>query len=197
MTRAAASVADRGTENSTGTAWPDDAVEVGRIAGAWGVKGWIKVQPHADDPQGLLRARPWFVEFGGAGAATEPQRRTLAITQAKPHGEFVVAAVAELADRDAAEALRGGRVFVSRAAFPPAQRDEYYWVDLVGAAVVNRQGQPLGTVRALLDTGVHSVLCVTPAEAGREERLIPFVSAYVDAVDLDARRIVVDWALDY
>ena len=79
--------------------------------------------------------------------------------------------------------------------------DEFYWADLIGLEVVNRDGVVLGEVVGLIDTGPHSVLRVAPAGAGEgaaaEERLIPFVSAYVDTVDLAARRIVVDWGLDF
>jgi 16S rRNA processing protein RimM len=97
-------------------------------------------------------------------------------------------------DRDAAEALRGARIFVARASFPTAGEDEYYWVDLLGCAVANREGVAFGTVAELIDTGAHSVLRVVE---GENERLIPFVGAYVDTVDLAARRIVVDWGLDF
>lgn len=176
--------------------WPDDAVEVGRVAGAWGVKGWIRLQPHASDPQGLLNTAQWFVETPAAPGRAAG-RRVLSVIEARPHGDAVIASVASCADRDAAEALRGARVFVSRRTFPPPQRDEYYWVDLIGAAVVNRQGEALGSVSGLLDTGAHSVLCVAPVDASAPERLIPFVAAYVDSVDVAGRRIVVDWGLDY
>lgn len=106
----------------------------------------------------------------------------------------MVAAAQEVTDRNAAEALKGARVFVARSSFPTAGDDEYYWVDLIGCAVSNRDGAALGSVTELLDTGAHSVLRVVQGEA---ERLIPFVAAYIDSVDLEARRIVVDWGLDY
>src|SRR6185503_19060474 len=115
----------------------------------------------------------------------------------------VVAAARELADRDVARALRGARVYVARSSFPTAADDEFYWVDLIGAEVVNRAGDSLGRVTALIDTGPHSVLCVRRADAGADEsdtaaeRLIPFVAAYVDRVDTTAHRIEVDWGLDY
>lgn len=172
--------------------WPADAVEVGRVSGAWGVKGWIKVQPHATDPQALFASRRWHLE-GDGNAALPPLLR---ITEVREHGDAVVAAAQELPDRSAAEALKGARIFVSRGSFPTPGTDEFYWVDLIGLAVVNRDGAVLGTVSGLLDTGAHSVLRVAPA-AGGPERMIPFVAACIDAVDLPARRIAVDWGLDY
>ncbi|HEX6019256.1 MAG TPA: ribosome maturation factor RimM [Burkholderiaceae bacterium] len=183
-------------------AWPADAVEVARVIDAWGVKGWIKLQPFAADPQALLSTRRWYLQHAPRPAATEVPE-LLHVTQARPHGDAVIAAARELADRDAARALRGARVYVARSSFPRTAADEYYWVDLIGAEVVNRQGEPLGQVSALIDTGPHSVLCVRRPDAGSEvpdvqaERLIPFVAAYVDEVDTAARRIRVDWAADY
>lgn len=183
--------------------WPADAVEVGRVAGAWGVKGWFKVQPFSTDPQALFSSKRWFLQPPDDPAAPRPAPAALPpllrITQAREHGEFVVAAAQDVADRNAAEALRGARVFVSRASFPTPDADEYYWVDLIGLEVVNRDGVALGTVAGLVDTGPHCVLRVQPPAARREaeERLIPFVAAYVDSVDLSARRVTVDWGLDF
>lgn len=188
-------------------AWPDDAVEVGSIVAAWGVKGWIKVQPYASDPQALFSSKRWFLEpaagAGGLRPGTAALPKLLKIVQAKEHGDGIVAQAQEVDDRNAAEALRGARIFVSRQSFPTADADEFYWVDLIGLAVLNREGEALGSVVGLIDTGPHSVLRVAPPvlaegqSAQEAERLIPFVGAYVDSVSLPERRIVVDWGLDY
>jgi 16S rRNA processing protein RimM len=184
-------------------AWPDDAVEVGRIGGAWGVKGWFKVQPFATDPQALFSSKRWFLRAADEARPARPGAAALPallkIVEAKEHGDGVVARAQEVADRDGAEALRGARIFVGRSSFPTAGADEYYWVDLIGLAVLNREDQLLGSVVGLLDTGAHSVLRVLP-EGGKgeaDERLIPFVAQYIDEVDMPARRIRVDWGLDY
>jgi 16S rRNA processing protein RimM len=188
--------------------WPDDAIEVARVLDAWGVKGWIKVQPIADDPQALFSSRRWFLKAPEENGPRRPATlgrlpALLKITEAKQHGDLVVAQVRDVSDRAAAEALRGARIFVGRSSFPTAGADEYYWVDLLGLEVVNRQGEALGTVVGLIDTGAHSVLRVVPEPADKSppneqaERLIPFVSAYVDDVSLAQRRITVDWGLDY
>lgn len=186
-------------------AWPEDAVEVGRIVDAWGLQGGIKVVPFSSDPQALFSSRRWFVQPpenkpASRGAASVPA--LLHITGARSQGEVIVATVRDLPDRTAAEALRGCRVFVPRASFPSTGPDEYYWHDLIGLTVFNREGQALGVVLGLLDTGAHSVLRVVPAGADaaaspQGERLIPFVAAYIDGVDPAERRINVDWGLDY
>jgi 16S rRNA processing protein RimM len=177
--------------------FPADAIEVGRIVGAWGVKGGFKVQPHASDAQALFSSRRWFLQPPAGPQHEMPS--LLRITGVRGQSASVVATAQEVGDRDGAQALAGARVFVSRSSFPTAGEGEYYWVDLIGLEVVNRDGVALGEVTDLIDTGVHSVLCVrrrdAPADVG--ERLIPFVAAYIDDVDLDARRIRVDWGLDY
>jgi 16S rRNA processing protein RimM len=189
--------------------WPEDAIEVGRVVDAWGLKGWIKVQPFAADPQALFSSRRWFVLPSEKAGPAPPTTGTgaipslLRITQVKDHGDVVVALAQEVPDRTAAEAMRGARVFIGRASFPTAGPDEFYWVDLIGLSVVNRQGEALGTVAGLVDTGPHSVLRVRPEVAPvgvsemQAERLIPFVAAYVDQVSLERRMITVDWGLDY
>lgn len=178
---------------------PADAVEVGRITDAWGVKGWFKVLPYSSDPEALLASKSWLLQPAEKGARsffTGTVR--LAIRQARTHSDSVVAWAQGVEDRDAAEALRGARIFVPRAAFPAAGDDEYYWVDLIGLPVFNREGVPLGTVRDLLPTGPQTTLVLACEQEGKpHERMIPFVSAYVDKVDLAARRITVDWQPDY
>lgn len=177
--------------------WPEDAVEVGRIVDAFGVKGWIKVQPFSSDPQALYSSRRWFLSSPDDASRETDLPMLLRVNDARDHGGMVVARAEEIGDRQAAERLRGARVFVSRASFPSAATDEFYWVDLIGLQVVNRQGEMLGEVIGLLDIGAHSVLSVAPSDAQAPQRLIPFVAAYVDDVDLVARRITVDWGLDY
>lgn len=174
--------------------FPADAVEVGRVVGAWGIKGWIKVQPFAADPQALFSSKRWYLRPADGPARSEPPP-LLRVIEAREHGAMVVAGAQEVPDRIAAEALKGARIFVPRASFPTAGADEYYWVDLIGCDVVNREGAVLGRVADLLDTGAHSVLRVVAD--GVPERLVPFVAAYVDTVDIAGRRITVDWGLDY
>ena len=178
---------------------PADAVEVGRIADAWGVKGWFKVLPYSSDPEALLASKTWFLQPAEKGARSFFTGTVLLpIRQARMHSDSVVAWAHGVDDRDAAEALRGARIFVPRESFPATDDGEYYWVDLIGLAVVNREGVPLGSVRELLPTGPQTTLVLAYEQDGKaHERMIPFVSAFVDKVDLAARCITVDWQLDY
>ena len=186
-------------------AWPNDAIDVGKVVDAWGIQGALKVKPFADDPQALFSSKRWFLLYP---RSTLPRAEPLIfgekptsysvfkVSRVQPHGEYLVATSLEVSDRHAAEAFRGARIFVSRSSFPTLSVNESYWVDLIGLMVVNRQDQVLGTVQGLIDTGPHSVLRIQ-AEHATEERLLPFVPAYIDEVDLAKRLIRVDWGLDY
>ncbi len=177
---------------------PADAIEVARIADAWGIKGWFKVLPYSADPEALFSSKRWFLLPTEKGPKTFSGCLLLKIKEAKDHSGSVVALAQDVPDRNAAEALRGARIFVSRGSFPTAAENEFYWVDLIGLSVVNRQQEVLGCVRELLSTGPQTVLVIEYTEAGKTlERMIPFVAAFVDDVDLQARCIRVDWLQDY
>jgi len=180
------------------TELPADAVEVGRIADAWGIKGWFKVLPHSGNPEALFSSKRWYLQPSERGAKTFSGTVLLPIRQAKDHSDTVVAWAQGVDDRNAAEALRGARIFVPRSSFPSTAEDEYYWVDLIGLEVANREGVALGQVRELMSTGPQTVLVLAYEQDGKaQERLIPFVSAFVDKVDLPGKRITVDWQPDY
>lgn len=178
--------------------WPEDALEVGRIVEAWGLKGWIRVQPYAEPADALLGAKRWYLKPADtlARQVVPLPAVVLDIGEVREHGDGLVATSAAIADRTAAESFRGARIFVARASFPATSEDEFYWADLIGLEVVNRDQVVLGRVTGLIDTGPQSVLRILGGESAGEI-LIPFVSAYVDSVDIAARRIVVDWGLDY
>lgn len=166
-------------------AMPSDLVVVGRVSGAYGVRGWIKVVPFSDARDSVLRAVPhWWL----GGALHE-------VVESRPQGSSVVAQLRGVADRNGAEALKGAEVAISRAAFPVAGAGEYYWIDLVGCQVANPAGTVLGAVTELQEYGAHPVLAVRGPDG--VERLIPFVDRHVLSVDLAGRCILADWDLDY
>lgn len=165
---------------------------MGRIAAPYGVKGWVKVQPLTSEPETLLGYAQWWLRRrGGEGAW---QAHTL--ESGRQHGATLLAQLSGLPDREAAARLAGAEIGVPRSALPPVAEDEYYWADLVGLAVVNREGVVLGEVAAIDDYGAHPVLRVAKLQE-KGELLIPFVEAYVDRVDAAGRRIEVDWQPDY
>lgn len=179
--------------NVSGTTVPDDLVLVAHVTGAYGIQGWVRIKPYSADADALLHAKTWWLD--------KPDLHDVDMMHAKIHGEDVVAQLMGVADRNAAEALKGAAVQIRRSHFPPLSNDEFYWVDLIGLAVENLQGEALGTVGDLMDNGAHPILRVmTPQAPGAEktqELLIPFVDQFVKTVDQAAKKITVDWGLDY
>lgn len=185
---------------------PDDAIELGRVLDAWGIKGWVRIQPHSADTEALFSSITWFLQPPEARFARgfEAFAGSVRVVPAeiKAHGDGLVARFEGMGSRTAAEALKGVRIYLPRSAFPATPEGEHYWIDLIGLEVVNREGVPMGVVRDLMPTGPHSVLVLAYTEMvdGKEqdtERMIPFVAVYVDEVDQKARRITVDWQVDY
>jgi len=177
---------------------PADAIEVGRVLDAWGIKGWFKVLPYSADPEALFSSKRWYIQPSERGVKTFDGTRLLRIKESKEHSDVVVATGNDITDRNAAEELKGARIFVARSSFPSTADDEYYWVDLIGLQVLNREGVVLGTVHELLSTGPQTVLVVHDTSVDPAvERMIPFVSVFVDRVDLAAKCITVDWQPDY
>jgi 16S rRNA processing protein RimM len=186
---------------------PGDAIELGRIQEAFGIKGWVRIHPHSADTDALFAAKEWHLQppepkfARGFSAFTGVV--SVVVGEIKAHADGIVARIDGLDDRNGAEALKGVRISVPRSAFPATPDGEYYWVDLIGLRVVNRDGVEMGVVRDLMPTGPNSVLVLEYTETtdeGKEqtaERMIPFVDAYVDKVDKPARLITVDWGLDY
>lgn len=167
-------------------------IVLGRIVAPFGVKGWVKVHPFGDDPLSWREMPQWWLAENGD--APESAWQPIRLAGFREHGAGLIASFEGVTDRTAAEALQGRFVGAPREALPATDEDEYYWADLVGMAVVNDAGDALGKVEALMSTGAHDVLQVRD---GDEERLIPFVAAYVLDVDLAARVIRVDWQKDW
>ena len=160
---------------------------LGRVLGAFGVRGELKVQSFTDPESALLRYQPWLLVHQGS-------ERELAGVQGRTTNKGVNATIPGIEDRDAAQALAGAEIWVPRSRLPKAKPGEYYWVDLEGLEVVNREGTVLGRVSHLFDTAANQVLVVS----GERERLIPFLEgSFVLKVDFEAGRIEVDWAADF
>lgn len=167
----------------------DGIVVLGRLADPYGMQGWLRLYAFADDPLSWGGMPVWWVGREG-GPWRECRLKSL-----KAHGEGLVVLLDGVADRTAAEALKGFLVGAPRAALPKTEEDEFYWVDLVGLEVVNTAGERLGKVAGLIETGANAVLRV--ADDDGAERLLPFVSAVVLAVDREAGRIRVEWGGDW
>lgn len=162
-------------------------MDLGAVRGAYGVKGWARVQPFDADATVLSASRHWWLRHGDR---VEP----LDVTASRRHSGALLAKWDGWETPEAVDALRGATVAVPRSAFPPLPAGEYYWTDLIGARVVNREAVELGTVQALASNGAQDLLEVVSAQG---TTLVPLVPVYVDEVDLAARLIRVDWQQDW
>lgn len=167
-------------------------VVLGRIVAPYGVRGWVKVHPLGDDPEAWCGMRQWWLN-PDAGADSD-RWGPHPLEAFRRHGASWIAKLGGIEDRNAAEAVDGWFVAAPREAMPATGRDEYYWTDLIGLAVKNEQGELLGTVESLLETGAHQVLVV---KNGEIKRLLPFVGHVVKRVDVAAGLIDVDWGADW
>ncbi len=162
-------------------------VVMGKIVAAQGILGWVKVQTFTEYLDSLLDYDTWYV-------GNEKVWRPLQVLEADVHGKVLVAKLEGIADRTAAEKYKGLLIAVPRVELPEQEEGEYYWSDLVGMSVENLAGETFGTVASLLETGANDVL-VVKGEHG--ETLIPFIASVIQQVDLEARKIRVDWQADY
>ena len=159
---------------------------LGRVLGAFGVRGELKLHSFTDPPAKVLKYQPWVLVHRGV-------EREIANARGRDTAKGVLLTLPEVVDRDQAEALAGAEIWVPRSRLPAPKPGDYYWVDLEGLRVVNREGVLLGTVSHLFETAANDVIVV----AGDRERLVPFLDDFVLGVDFDARQVTVDWDPDF
>ena len=162
-------------------------VAMGYIKGVFGIKGWLKIAADTEYADSLLDYPEWQLVKDGKTVAVSREGGKVA------NGELQVK-FEGINDRDSAFSLRGYTIEIPREAFAPTEEGEYYWADLVGMTVANKDNTVLGKVSSLMETGANDVL-VVDGEYG--QILIPFVSQYVETVDAGSKTIIADWGLDY
>lgn len=162
---------------------PRKLVTLGRVNGLLGVKGWLKIYSYTDPRDSIVGFSTWVLRTGD-------DEQTVELEDGRKHGRTVVVKLKAIDDRNQAEALVGADIAVERDALAPCDPGEYYWTDLEGSTVVTAQGESLGRLDHLFETGGHDVMVVI----GDRRRLIPFVQEkVVREVKLEQHIIVVDW----
>ena len=165
-----------------------DALVIGRINGVYGIKGWVRIHSFTEPAENLFGYRNWKLRRRDGWEA-------ISIDSGKRQGKGLIAHIEGVDDRTAAEALKGNDIAVPLAELPELEGEEYYWHQLQGLSVVGN-GELLGQVDHLLETGANDVLVVLPCEGSRDtrERLIPWLRPdVIKAVDLQQQTIDVDW----
>jgi 16S rRNA processing protein RimM len=160
---------------------------MGRVVAAWGLQGWVKIEPYGDESGNLCGFRTWLLEHRG-------ELRPVAVAECRVHGASVVARFEACDDRNGAEAYRGAVVVLRRGELPPAPPNEVYQADLIGLTVLGSKGELLGRIVEILDNPGNPILRV----AGEDrERLVPFVPPVIRAVDVEAGVVELDWGADW
>ena len=161
-------------------------VVIGEIAGVYGVKGWLRIRSYTQPLDNIFGYSPW--NLGSEGNWSEVN-----VAEGRRHGRGLVAKIAGIDDRDSAMSCQGKLIAVRRDQLPDSA-GEFYWADLEGLRVETLEGESLGIVDHLIETGANDVLVVR----GKRERLIPFIlDQFVREIDLQAGRLVVDWDKDF
>ncbi|MDJ0761289.1 MAG: ribosome maturation factor RimM [Woeseiaceae bacterium] len=164
----------------------ETGVSLGRIVGLFGVRGWVKIFSYTDPREAILEYKSWQLR---QGSKTTPVQ----LSEGKRHGKSVIARFEGVEDRDAAAGYLEAEISVPRSELPETDDGSFYWTDLEGLSVVRQDGESIGQVERILETGANDVLVVK----GDIERLIPFVmNEFIVDVDLDNGVITVDWEWD-
>jgi len=164
-----------------------ELLELGKVSGVFGVKGWVKVHSFTDPRDRIAEYSCWQIKQKG-------QWREIKLEDGKSQGKTVIAKLEGIDDRDDAMLLMGAKIAIRQDQLEKLDTDEYYWRDLEGLQVVNTEGVDLGTVSHMMETGANDVMVVK----GDQERLIPFTQGYtVQKVDLSAGIITVEWDADF
>ncbi len=167
----------------------DTKLVVGRLGGAYGVKGWLHLQSFTDPPDNLLAYQPWQVELKNGAW------KDLAVLAHRKHKKAYIVQLEGIISPEQAREYTGCSVGVHPDALPDLDDDEFYWRDLIGCEVDGYSGDSFGTVASVLETGAHDVLVVRTQDG--EEVLIPFVDEFVPEIDLTHRRIRTNWQVDW
>lgn len=165
----------------------ENKIIVGRFGAAFGLKGWIKVITFTNPPENILDYHPWWVQQKNGW-------EKLILTEGKLHGRQVIVKLPTCEDCDQARLYTNKNIAIDAGQLPTLSKNEYYWADLVGLAVSNKEGEDLGTVDHVMATGANDVLVVVN---GEKERLIPFIKDVVITVDIKKKKILVDWQSDF
>ncbi|GAB4391251.1 MAG: ribosome maturation factor RimM [Gammaproteobacteria bacterium] len=185
---------------------PSQLITIGRIKTVFGVKGWLKVHSYTDPISNLSHYNPWHIQLRNEWHTIIPE-------ECRVHGQTILAKLPHCDDRDMALQYCGAEIAIERSQLPAPNADEYYWHDLEGLRVLNRQGIELGVIDYLFSSGANDIIVVQapdddssasqnttnkPRKSAAKQHLIPFIrEQFVIAIDLSQRTMLVDWDPDF
>lgn len=164
-----------------------ELINIGKISGIFGVRGWVKIYSFTEVREDILTYSPWILQ-------KDKESKEYEVVEGRPQGKTIVACLKGLLDRDDAAALNGWDILIHPEQLPKPKKNEYYWSDLIGLRVENSEGIDFGTIKQILETGANDVIVTD----GEKERLIPFVQGQaIMNIDLVAGKMLVDWDAEF
>ncbi len=171
-------------------------VELGKIVGVWGVKGWIKLHSYTRDRADISQYKTWLLTRHKKGPAHDSERTEIKVLHCREQAKGIVAQLDGVDDRDKAALMSGLGIWVKQSDLPDLPEGEFYWQQLIGLTVSNGDTE-IGQVKSILETGANDVLVCKPLELGSPEVLIPYTDEVVLSVDTQAGTMTVDWDPNY
>ena len=167
-------------------------VELGKIVGVWGVKGWIKLHSYTRNRVDIAQYSTWYLQ--------EPRKKTepvaINVINCREQAQGIVAQLDGVVDRDQAMAMSGQKIFVKKSDLPELPEGEFYWQQLIGLEVANSTTK-IGVVDSILETGANDVLVVKQEQKGQADVLIPYTDQVVLEIDIEEGTMLVDWDPDF
>lgn len=162
-------------------------VTAGKIGSTYGIQGWLKIHTYTEFGASLFEYKPWYLSSGN------DEWNTIEVEDGRIHGNGIIAKLAGISTPEDARLLTGKMIAITRSQLlPKLKKDEYYWSDLVGLTVRNKNGEILGKVMYLMETGSNDVLVIK----GDKEHAIPYLPGdIITNINLVKQEMHVDWEL--
>jgi len=167
-------------------------VELGKIVGVWGVKGWVKLHSYTRDRIDISQYKTWHLQEPRSTASPS----SIVVLTCRKQGQGIVAQLDGVVDRDQAMALSGQKILVKQSDLPALPDGEFYWQELIGLTVSNEDAV-IGKIESILETGANDVLVCKNSEKGQPDVLIPYTDEVVLEVDVEQSTMRVDWDTSY
>lgn len=166
---------------------------IGHLGDAYGIKGWLHLISYANPPENIFTYQHWTIK----------NNQPIQLETHKTHGNHFVIKLQNCNDRDQALQFKHHDIFIDRSELPALKKNEYYWSDLTGLTVVNQNNDVLGVIDHLFETGSNDVIVITQrlnrdtehADGATliKQHFIPYLKSVVKEIDLEAKKMVVDW----
>ena len=182
----------------------NDCLQLGKLVGFWGVKGWLKVFSYTRPRINISQYQQWLLVKSSKQNNPSVSAIRVSIKNCKEQGQNIVAKFDGIDYRDQAELLLGYEVYIEKTQLKPLQPGEFYWSEMLNCDVTNLQGVLLGKVESIMETGANDVLLVRQSQCDKVqnssaviEHLIPYSEEIVLSVDVENKVISVDWGEDF